>query len=130
ALPLAAVPPMRALRGLTDVAWAAFDADWYLAVHPTVRDTLDDTGAEAVLYFYLQQGRRLGHSPNIFFDEDWYIRTYPDAAAAIRRGEAASGFDHYCRVGFRERSPHWLFDEALYLRNHPQMSEVTLQAAG
>ena len=129
-LPLSPVPAMQALRGQTAIAWAAFDADWYLAAYPTVRDALDDTSPDEVLYFYLQQGRRLRHSPNILFDEAWYVRAYPDAAVAIRRGEAASGFDHYCRAGFRERSPHWLFDEALYRRNYPQMSDEVLQDAG
>lgn len=120
---------MRALRGLTEIAWAAFDADWYLATYPMMRGALDDSSAEAVLYLYLQQGRRLGHSPNIFFDEAWYLRAYPDAALAIRRGEAASGFDHYCRIGFCEHSPHWLFDEALYRRNYPQLTDEVLQSA-
>jgi glycosyltransferase involved in cell wall biosynthesis len=120
---------MQVLRGLTDIAWAAFDADWYLAAYPTVHDALEDSSADAVLYFYLRQGRRLGHSPNIFFDEGWYIRAYPDAAAAIRRGDVASGFDHYCRIGFVERSPHWLFDEALYRRNYPQLTQEALQSA-
>ena len=120
---------MQALRGLTPVAWAGFDADWYLATYPSAREALGEPNAQAVLYFYLQHGRRLGHSPNIFFDESWYVRSYPDAATAIRRGEAASGFDHYCRAGFRGRSPHWLFDEALYRRNYPKISDAVLQAA-
>lgn len=124
------VPAMQALRGETAVAWAALDADWYLAAYPPVRDAIDEVGAEAVLYFYLQQGRRLGHSPNMFFDEAWYVRAYPDAAAAIRRGEAASGFDHYCRVGFRDRSPHWLFDEAFYRGNYSELTDEVLQGAG
>ena len=121
---------MEALRGQTAIAWATFDADWYLSAYPTVRDGLDDVSPEAVLYFYLQQGRRLGHAPNILFDEAWYLRTYPDAADAMRRGEAASGFDHYCRIGFCERSPHWLFDETLYRRNYPQLTDAALQEAG
>ena len=120
---------MHALRGLTAVAWAAFDPDWYLASYPTVRSAIEDESPEAILYFYLQQGRRLGHSPNMFFDEAWYLRTYSDATAAIRRGDAASGFDHYCRVGFADHSPHWLFDEANYRRNYPQLSDGALQAA-
>lgn len=121
---------MEALRGLTAIAWAAFDPQWYLDAYPGVRDAAEETSPDALLYFYLQHGRRIGHSPNILFDEGWYLETYADAALAVRRGEAASGFDHYCRTGFGDRSPHWLFDETLYRHNYPQMTDEALQAAG
>ena len=36
------------------------------------------------------------------FDEQEYLRTYPDVAAAILRGDAASGLEHYQVFGARE----------------------------
>ena len=118
------------LYGGAAVLWAAFDAEWYLTTYPEVRPELDENTAEAALYFYLQRGRNVGHSPNIYFDEVWYIRTYADAADAVRRGEVISGFEHYCRSGLSDRSPHWLFDEALYRRNYPQLTDDVLHASG
>ena len=118
------------LHGGAAVAWVVFDAEWYLATYPEVCPELDENTAEATLYFYLQRGRNVGHSPNVYFDEAWYIRTYADAADAIRRGEVVSGFEHYCRSGFSDRSPHWLFDEALYRRNYPQLTDDILHASG
>ena len=38
---------------------------------------------EALLRFYLQEGQRRGHSPNLLFDEAWFLRAYPDLAAAF-----------------------------------------------
>jgi GT2 family glycosyltransferase len=118
------------LHGGAEVPWVAFDAEWYLATYPEVCLELDENTAQAALYFYLQRGRNVGHSPNIYFDEAWYIRTYIDAADAIRRGEVVSGFEHYCRIGFSDRSPHWLFDETLYRRNYPQLTDDVLHASG
>ena len=33
---------------------------------------------EAVLRFYLVTGQQIGHSPNMYFDEAWYLRQYPE----------------------------------------------------
>ncbi len=40
------------------------------------------------------------------FDEDWYLTSYPDVAAAVRAGGFASGLQHYLAYGRAEgRSP-------------------------
>src|SRR5437899_1870711 len=97
------------------VAWATFDADWYARANGAVHDSAPD----ALLRFYLERGQRLGHAPNRFFDERWYLGRYPEAAEAVRAGDCESGFDHYCRTGFASLSPHWLYDEDLYRRRYP-----------
>lgn len=117
------------LAGQTAIAWAAFDASWYLAAYASACSQLADTSPGSVLYYYLQHGRCLGHSPSIFFDEGWYLETYPDVAAEIGQGISICGFDHYCRVGHRDRSPHWLFDEKLYRRNYPRLTDDALRSA-
>ncbi len=110
--------------GETAIAWAVFDAAWYMARYPDVRAAIGDAGDSAVLSFYLEQGQKLGHSPNIWFDETWYMRQYADAAAAVRDGRARSGFDAYCLGFFYHTSPHWLFNEAYYRQRYDLTDEV------
>ena len=86
--------------------WTAFQTDQYLRTYPAVRDDLADTDPARVLRFYLDRGQALGHSPNSFFDEAFFLAQTPVAAAAVQAGEAASGFDLYCRDAGRHRWPH------------------------
>ena len=115
-MPLTALPAayMLTLTHPAPVAWANFDPQWYLDSYPSARESLQNESPVSVLRFYLEKGQTLGHSPNMLFDETWYLHTYPDQAAAVRAGRAASAFDIYCRSGFLDRSPHWLFDERPY----------------
>jgi GT2 family glycosyltransferase len=121
---------MLKLPGQTMAAWAVFDATWYLARYPDARAELSNSDAAAVLRFYLEHGQQRSHSPNLWFDEAWHLRMYPGAAAAVRDGHAASGFDAYCRVGFRFRSPHWLFQETVYRQRYPDLRDEVLAADG
>ena len=105
--------------------WCAFDADWYAAVHPQVRDA-GITGFDAARDHYVREGRGLGLSPNMFFDETWYLRRHPDAAAAVRSGQAGSGYEHYYTTGYLSLSPHWLYDEATYVALSPDVSDAVL----
>jgi GT2 family glycosyltransferase len=67
-----------------------------------------------VLRFYLDRGQRIGHSPNRYFDEEWYLSCYPEAARAVKEGDFASGFDEYCQISYGGRSPHWLYHDFIY----------------
>ncbi len=129
-MPPTALPAREMLKlpGETTIAWAVFDAAWYLATYPDARAELGDADAATVLAFYLDRGQARGHSPNIFFDEAWHLQQYPGPAAAVREGHAQSAFDTYCHIGFRTRSPHWLFNEALYRQRHPDLRDEVLQA--
>ena len=111
------------LPGETVVLWAVFDPDWYTRIYEDARGL---ASVEA-MRFYLDRGRRLGHSPNPFFDERWYLRCHPDVAEAVRAGTWESGFDHYCREGLAARSPHWLYDEDLYRERYPDLADALLQ---
>jgi O-antigen biosynthesis protein len=121
---------MLKLPGETTIAWAVFDAPWYLAAHPDARSELGDADAAAVLRFYLEHGQRRGHSPNIWFDEAWHLKMHPGPAAAVRDGQAESGFDTYCRAGYRFRSPHWLFQERAYRQRYPDLRDEALANDG
>lgn len=107
--------------------WCSFDPDWYLVAYPAAKATLGSKPrADAVREFYVEQGRELGHSPNMYFDEGWYLFRYRDAAAAVRSGQFGSGYEHYCAIGYLSRSPHWLYDETLYLAQSPDLTDERL----
>jgi polygalacturonase len=62
-------------------------------------------------------------SQNSLFDEHYYLKTYPNVAAAVAKGEFASGYDHYIEYGQYEGyspSPYW--DEAWYLKENPDVA--------
>jgi O-antigen biosynthesis protein len=113
------------LAGETAVAWAIFDPAWY---SETYGETREDEPEEA-LRFYLDRGQSLGHAPNRFFDERWYLRRYPAVAARVQNGDFESGFDHYCRAGFASHSPHWLYSEALYREQAVDLTDGLLEAS-
>ncbi len=51
--------------------------------------------------------RQNGQQGNGSFDEDFYLAGNPDVAAAVARGDFASGYEHYLLHGSREgRSPN------------------------
>src|SRR5271166_844990 len=131
-MPETALPAREMLKlpGQTAVAWAVFDAAWYLAAYSDARAELGDADDAAALRFYLEHGQQRGHSPSISFDEAWHLKTHPGAAAAVRDGHAESGFDSYCRAGFRFRSPHWLFQEMPYRQRYPDLRDEVLAADG
>jgi GT2 family glycosyltransferase len=130
-MPLIDLPAhaMLKLPGQTSIAWAVFDSGWYLASYPEAADRLLGAAPEQVLQFYLQQGQRLGHSPNGLFDEAWHRRVYPAVDAGVTAGLFASAFDCYCRGG-TGRSPHWLFDEPGYRRRYQDLSDEALGTRG
>lgn len=108
-------------------AWSIFDADWYVRTYRESLAGIPDTPA-AVEAFYHENGVKLRHSPNPFFDEAWYVTTNADVAEAIERGTFASGFEHYGLAGHNERSPHWLFSEAFYVSENDDLTADILSA--
>ena len=108
------------------IAWAVFDAAWYLATYPDVRAELADAEAATVLGCYLDRGQSAGHSPNIFSTKHGTCKPTRAPRRRCARASAASGFDAYCRGGFQPRSPHWLFNEMLYRQRYPDLRDEVL----
>lgn len=100
--------------------WAQFDEAWYLAVYPDTLEKMAICGIESVEEYYSQIGSFLGHCPNAYFDEEWYTKYYEDVKKAIKRGQFKTGFEHYCKRGFKENEAHWLFSSSYYLGRNPQ----------
>jgi hypothetical protein len=117
------------LPGEAAISWAVFDAEWYLGTYPAVRGAVSDLSPADLLRHYLHAGQKLGHAPNRYFDEAFYRGAYPSVATGIGN-DFASGFDHYCRTGYRTHSPHWLFDATLYRQRNPDLSPEALAEAG
>jgi len=110
--------------------WSIFDPEWYLRRHTGLASQMQVLGIADPEQFYHEYGARLGHSPNMFFDEEWYLRTNPDVSLHVERGTLGSGFAHYCHDGYRERSPHWLFSEKFYLASYADVTRGELDRQG
>jgi GT2 family glycosyltransferase len=110
----------------TQAAWCNFDHDWYLRAYPDVSSKIEDAGFAGVRQYYLDFGRALGHSPNMFFDESWYRLRYADVEDEVATGEYGSGYEHYCSLGYLNRSAHWLYDNAVYTLFSPDVSDHLL----
>ena len=100
--------------------WLApvFDAEWFAARYDTAgRPMLD------IEQYMLFAGRdRL--SPNPFFDEAFYQRTYPDVASAVATGSLRTGFEHFVLYGAAEgRQPLATFDPAYYRAMNPGVAD-------
>ncbi len=111
------------------VSWTEFDPRWYLETYGPAIVRKFETDVEA-FDFYMETGQRLGHSPNPFFDESWYLRVHPDVSEAVRAGKFSSGFDHYVRYPGGTKSPHWLFDPVFYEVHYPDLTPERLSEDG
>jgi len=60
------------------------------------------------------------------FDEEWYIKKYPDVAQAVTKGAVSSAHEHYIQHGyFEHRLPFRItVDGEWYLKQHPDVGEA------
>jgi len=110
--------------------WSQFDPDWYLAHYPEVPEWMEREGIADLALFYEEIGQRFGHSPNRFFDENWYRQAYPDVYREIAKERYRSGFAHYCVTGYLTHDPNWLFSEGEYRRRYPAITLNRLSRDG
>ncbi|KDE18947.1 hypothetical protein AZ09_15180 (plasmid) [Acetobacter aceti 1023] len=61
-------------------------------------------------YFYNNYGYALKHSPNEFFDEVFYLKDNNNASSLIEKGKFKSGFDHFCKEGYKLNNPNAIFN--------------------
>ena len=66
---------------------------------------------------------------NSDFDEQYYVSTNVDVRDCIKRGDIASGFEHFCRFGFFEGRRGWLVevDQDFYLATYPDVRTAIAQ---
>jgi hypothetical protein len=108
--------------------WSIVDPAWYRAFYPVVEALAGGRDETAVTDVYHRLGQQLGHSPNPYFAESWYLARNPDVQATFAAGGLPSGFSHFCEYGHADRAPHWLFDPAFY-REQYEMKHGTPFAA-
>jgi hypothetical protein len=65
----------------------------------------------------------------ILFDEEFYLRTYPDVQAAIDTKTVPSANHHYARYGyFEHRLPYKIdVDESWYLENYKDVRDAIMR---
>lgn len=91
------------------VASGIFDAAWYHAAYPDVRDA----GVDPLRHFVLF-GWHEGRDPGPLFSVNHYLAQAPDVAAAI-----VNPLVHYLECGWREgRWPRADFDPAAYVARY------------
>jgi hypothetical protein len=88
-----------------------FDADYY-----------ESAGLRHPLFHFLLQGAYQGRQPHPLFDPAFYLRKYPDVAAA-----GVNPLCHYLKYGAAEsRQPHPLFDPRFYLDRNPDIRRASV----
>jgi GT2 family glycosyltransferase/glycosyltransferase involved in cell wall biosynthesis len=102
-------------------AWAMFDPVWYLKCYGDQLAGFAATPA-GLLAYYLERGCTAGHAPSPLFDEGYYLAAHKQVAALVKARRYASGFDHFCQIGHRFHTGHWLFDDALYASLHDDIA--------
>jgi peptidoglycan/xylan/chitin deacetylase (PgdA/CDA1 family) len=101
-----------------------FDAQWYLAQNPDVRESSFDPYDH-----FMRYGASEGRNPNAFFDTSWYLANNPDV-----RASGMNPLDHYLHYGAAEgRKPsptsdlpsniNPFFDAQWYLAQYPDVRE-------
>ena len=101
----------------TGPVWSWFDPAQY-ALNDGTAALAARAGAEAALDDYLQRGAALGYAPNLFFDPAFYKLANPDIMELIGSEDFPTPYDHYSRVGWLDRDPHWLFNLSFYERTY------------
>lgn len=91
-------PPPQAREALSlRVAAAEFDSEYYIKRYLAAPQ--DQAFHADPFDHYLKIGMKAGHSPNSWFQEDWYRAFYQEVREAIKSGMIPSGFYHYLMSG-------------------------------
>lgn len=112
--------------------WCEFDAAWYRRRYARQLAESGATWTDAQLAKRWQGHKeKEGASPNRYFDEEWYLKAYPDVRRGVQeKGIFQSGFQHYVDVGYQSCSGHWLFLAEYYLRENTDYSLRAMRDAG
>ena len=112
--------------------WCEFDAAWYRRRYARQLAESGATWTDAQLAERWQGHKeKEGASPNRYFDEEWYLKAYPDVRRGVQeKGIFQSGFQHYVDVGYQSCSGHWLFLAEYYLRENTDYSLRAMRDAG
>ncbi len=115
---LIGIPPVapsgrlpQALLQMYDIVFSEFNEDFYRSAYLPGQDNED------AFSHYVRYGQKQGHSPNGWFQEEWYRAFYWDVRESLDSGGLPSGFFHYLTVGRAEgRLPAFDLSRALEAR--------------
>jgi hypothetical protein len=118
-----------------------FDENWYAAEYPLAALEVGRGNWEDLRHHFVETGATRGYKPAPvprrttrwplrpgpflrLFDEDFYLRTYPDVAQAVKANRFSSLY-HFANHGFKEGRICFPFDEVWYATQYPSaVSEV------
>ncbi|MBS1054948.1 glycosyltransferase [Gluconobacter kondonii] len=104
-------------------SWNHIDFSWMKKTYPEIEEIFRDQAdfdPEEVLFL----AGKCGYQPNPYFDESYYVQRYADVRDAVNQGKFISGFDHYRKIGYKDRDPHWLFCEEYYLNRYSDVARA------
>lgn len=110
--------------------WRIFDPEWYRNTYKSVLDSALSLPDDALKQWYETQGGYSGHSPNRYFDEEWYRLNCSEALEGLLACTYRSGFEHYCQIGYKTQSPHYLFSERYYTTHNTNLHPTALAEQG
>lgn len=110
--------------------WYAFDPIWYRQTYAPLHEDIAPLSDPELEDWYAAHGAPSGHSPNRYFNEEWYRLTCTSAMAGLADGTYRSGFHHYCTAGLHDCSPHMLFNERFYRSHHADLTDANLATGG
>jgi hypothetical protein len=89
-------------------AGKSFDAKWYLATYPDVREAIASKVVDDAVSHFVRFGYYEGRLPAAAdVDVAWYESQYQDVAAAIKAKKVSDARQHFMRDGHKEaRSPN------------------------
>jgi len=112
---------------------ADFDHEWFKEEY----GINDCTDRNKLFQIYQNLLKTIPASPNVGFNEAYYLNMYPDVKNAVKAGKFSSGFEHYVLMGKKEsrvcngenpaqagvegdaKQIKLLFDESWYLHTYP-----------
>ncbi|WP_086631914.1 glycosyltransferase [Commensalibacter intestini] len=109
-------------KDISTPKWQDFNEEWYCKRYSSILPIVEDIYGGDVYAYYQEKGSKIGHSPNPFFDEKWYLLTYPDIAKRVQNSDFQSGFEHYCKEGYADYSPHYLFAAYYYKEQYAKQT--------
>lgn len=104
-----------------------FDYDYYISKYPDVREHIINTEnpVRAAFHHFITIGHKEGKDPSIWFNNEYYLKTYPDVSKAISEGKLSNAFEHFIIRGHKEfRNPCKNFSSCYYIQMYPDVREA------
>ncbi|WP_177202199.1 glycosyltransferase [Methylobacterium sp. ap11] len=100
-----------------------FDGEWYRS--QIMNDERRNSYSGGPYEHFLREGLGRGVSSIPDFDENYYLKTYPDIENAVRSGNISSAFSHFLTDGIDEyRNPNQYMNLKIYKESNPDIERL------